>query len=339
VPEPSPPESASGGQKPPEEQQPPLCPVPQAEDREATKEDRRESEWLAVIPADADAGQVFHDFCQFHADEFGRLVRKGIPNALRSRIWALMLDPKAESSPRRATVRHYFRKRVPPVDDTIRADVGRTLSTMSVFSTKDLAESLYVVLRAYVNYDEELGYFPRMGFVAALLLAYMPETPAFWAFRYIMHGERLFMRDWYADDFRDLKKAMVIWASLLETSCPKVFCLCQNLQIDHREYAEDWFFTAFLAIDFPVPCRLRMFDRILAFGTPAMMSLGLAIVKMLKKELLRSDRTRAIELLKDPMLALQQHKWKEIIAKWDTVFIAERDFTRVVQKLGISGFI
>lgn len=292
-----------------------------------------------MIPGGADGPRVFRDFCQFHADAFEHLVMRGIPDSLRSRVWALMLDPKAETSTRRSTVSHYFRKGVPEGDDAIRADVARTLSTMSVFSQNDLTESLYVVLRGYVNYDEGLGYFPRMGFTAALLLAYMPETPAFWAFRYIMQGQRLFMRDWYANDFANLKKAMVIWASLLQTSCPEVFSLCERLQIDHREYAEDWFLTAFLAIDFPLKCRLRIFDRIIAFGTPAMMSLGLAIVTMLKKELLGTDRTQALELLKAPILGLQQQKWKHIIATWDTVFITEENFKTLVQKLGISEFV
>jgi hypothetical protein len=82
-----------------------------------------------------------------------------------------------------------------------------------------------------------------------------------------------------------------------------------------------------------------MFDRIAAFGTRAMMSLGLAIVKLLKKDLRRCDRAQALELLKNPSLGLQQHKWKQILAKWNTVFMTEDSFARVIQKLRISDFV
>jgi hypothetical protein len=40
--------------------------------------------------------------------------------------------------------------------------------------------SLYMVLKAYSNMDTRTGYCQGMGFVAALLLLYMPAEPAFW---------------------------------------------------------------------------------------------------------------------------------------------------------------
>lgn len=36
------------------------------------------------------------------------------------------------------------------------------------------------VLRAYANYDEEVGYCQGMGFIAGMFLTYMPEEEAFW---------------------------------------------------------------------------------------------------------------------------------------------------------------
>jgi hypothetical protein len=46
---------------------------------------------------------------------------------------------------------------------------------------------LYNLLKAYTTYDAEIGYCQGMNFIAALLLAHIPnEEDAFWVFVHIM---------------------------------------------------------------------------------------------------------------------------------------------------------
>lgn len=47
---------------------------------------------------------------------------------------------------------------------------------------------LYNILKAYTEYDPEIGYCQGMNFIAALLLTYIPnEEDAFWSLVHIMY--------------------------------------------------------------------------------------------------------------------------------------------------------
>jgi hypothetical protein len=250
----------------------------------------------------------------------------------------VILDKTWESHPKRPSVEHYFSKGVPPSDFVIRADIPRTMPHVAMFSQANVRESLYRVLRAYSNADPELGYYQGMAFPAALLLAYMPETQAFWAFHHLMSGKGHMLRTLYVHEFKNMGAVNNAWETLLQSRYKAVAANLRKLDIQPIIYTPQWFLTGFLTINFPTVFRLRSFDRIAAFGTRAILSLGLAVVGVLEVELQRPSMEEVIILLQNPHEAPQVQDWRALIAKWDKVFLSKADFKKLFKKVGITEF-
>jgi hypothetical protein len=207
---------------------------------------------------------------------------------------------------------------------------------VAMFTQESVRESLYRILRAYSNVDPELGYFQGMAFSAALLLAYMTEHRAFWAFYHIMKGKRHMAREMYLREFEGLKKLNVVWAFLFKKKFPKVYQAVKALNIDEMLYTPSWFLAAFLNLDFPPPLRLRIMDRYVAFGTRAILSLGLAIVSLLRKELTTGTMEVVLPLLQNPGHGEPLKDWRNIIAAWDKFFLSKKEYDQTFPKAGVE---
>jgi hypothetical protein len=206
-----------------------------------------------------------------------------------------------------------------------------------MFTQKNVRISLYHVLRAYSNADKELGYFQGMAFPAALLLAYMPEERAFWAFWYLMRGKHR-LRDYYINDFANLKKLNRVWDVIFEKKYPKIYANFKKFEIDPLVYTTSWFLTAFLNMDFPAVLRLRIFDRYCAFGTRALLSLGLTCISLLKKELMASEMGEILPVLQNPSRGQRLQDWRVVIAKWDKLFISKIECSSYFERVGVEEF-
>jgi hypothetical protein len=307
--------------------------------RESAKEREREVKWLAMLGPDRPGSTHFKTFCKTHRPVFERRVMKGIPDSMRSRAWLLILDKAWETHPKRPTVTHYFKKGVPPCDQVIHADIPRTMPHVEMFSLLSVRESLYRVLRAYSNADTELGYYQGMAFPAAMLLSYMPETHAFWAFYHLMNGKGHKMRTYYVHDFVNLKQFNKVWDLLILAKYKAIHANLHKLDIDPMIYTPSWFLTAFLNIGFPPVFRLRAFDRVVTFGTRALLSLGLAVVSLLKKELMGPDMEVIIPLLQNPCNGARLKDWRQIIIKWDKVFLTKAEVSKCFQKAKVKEFV
>jgi hypothetical protein len=209
---------------------------------------------------------------------------------------------------------------------------------VQMFTQHNVRVSLYRLLRAYSNADKELSYFQGMAFPAALLLAYMPEERAFWALWFLMHSSKHRLRDYYLDGFAALKELNRVWEVVLQNRYPKIYANFTRLRIESITYTTSWFLTAFLNIDFPVVLRLRIFDRYCAFGPRALLSLGLACVSLLKKELMGSEMEKIIPLLQNPNRGRRLQDWRAVITKWDKLFISRIDYSKYFKRAGVEEF-
>ena len=66
------------------------------------------------------------------------------------------------------------------VDEIIRRDIHRTFPELPHFNLSEKRAALFNILKAYSLNDLEVGYCQGMGFVAGIILLYLPEE---WAYR------------------------------------------------------------------------------------------------------------------------------------------------------------
>ena len=66
------------------------------------------------------------------------------------------------------------------IDEIIRRDIHRTFPELPHFNLPEKRTALFNILKAYSLHDLEVGYCQGMGFVAGILLLYLPDE---WAFR------------------------------------------------------------------------------------------------------------------------------------------------------------
>jgi hypothetical protein len=214
-------------------------------------------------------------------------------------------------------------------------DLQRTLPGGAMLTTEGVSGSLYRILRAYLNDDPELVYSQGMAFSAALLLAYMTEPRAFWAFHSLMKG-KLRVRDLYVGDLDGLRKLNVVWVFLFKKKYPKIYQAVKALEIDEMFYTPSWFLAGFLNLEFPPLFRLRIMDRYVSFGTRASLSLGLAIVGLLRKELTTGTLETVLPLLQNPCHAEPLKDWRNVIIAWDKNFISKKDYDHMFTRIGVE---
>jgi hypothetical protein len=315
------------------------CPTRERTVKELAKERERESKWIQLLPSEGGPGHAgsFQKWRKSHSSVFRDLILEGIPDAVRSRAWRVVLDSDAKGHPKEVTARQLAERAVPECDAAIRADIARVIPLMAPFATTDIGQRLYAVLRAYANSDSELGYREGMGYVAALLVSYMSEDHAFWAFGKVMRGKALHLRDYHLGDA--LQKALSVWLYLLKSQFKKFHKHCKKIGVEHINYLRGWFIHFFLSVDFLPVLRLRIWDRIAGFGAQAVFSLGLTFVALLEKDLLKRGRDELTLTLQNPILGVQEGDWRNVIKKWNKLWIGAGDYKEILAKVSIHDLI
>jgi hypothetical protein len=88
----------------------------------------------------------------------------------------------------------------------------------------------------------------------------------------------------------------------------------------------------FLSVDFLPVLRLRIWDRIAAFGGRAIYGLGLALVSLMEKDLLKKGRDDLTLTLRNPIIGIREGDWGNVIKKWDRFWINLSDYEQMIVK-------
>lgn len=83
------------------------------------------------------------------------------------------------------------------IDEIIRRDLHRTFPELPQFNFPEKRNALFNILKAYSLYDLEVGYCQGMGFVAGILLLYLPEEWSFQMFCLLMKEDQVNLRRFY----------------------------------------------------------------------------------------------------------------------------------------------
>jgi hypothetical protein len=299
---------------------------------ESAAETRREQKWI----------KMFREWDSFREKKLSKLherVMKGIPDSLRGKAWQHILDRKFEqevgSRPPIPTLVAMGRR---DCVDTVEVDLARTLPNVAIFSDKEVRDSLKAILHAYTNVDPELGYVQGMGFLAGMLLVYMDEARAFWCFMRLMAGEKFQFRRLYMNDFEGLNLLNSIWELLLSQRFPKVSANFKQKGVMSGLYSTSWFLTAFMNVNFHPALRLRIFDRYVMFGNPAVLSFALVIVAVNEERLTTGGLTQVLTVLQKPEATEGLRDWRGLIALSDKLWVKPKEYEKLFATLNIPLF-
>ncbi|XP_052179015.1 uncharacterized protein LOC127792531 [Diospyros lotus] len=217
-----------------------------------------------------------------------RLIRKGIPPALRPMVWF----PLSGAAKKKSTVPDSYYNdltkavegKVTPATRQIDQDLPRTYPGHPWLDTPDGHSALRRVLVAYSFRDSEVGYCQGLNYVAALLLLVMKtEEDAFWMLAVLL--ENVLVNDCYTNNLSGCHVEQKVFKDLLVQKCPKMAAHLAELEFDVSLVATEWFLCLF-SKSLPSETTLRVWDVLFYEGAQVLFHVALAIFKMKEEELL-----------------------------------------------------
>nr|XP_018900876.1 PREDICTED: rab GTPase-activating protein 1-like isoform X1 [Bemisia tabaci] len=218
--------------------------------------------------------------------QLNSLVKQGIPEALRGEVWQRL----AQSENDDATMDTYriLITQESSCESVIQRDINRTFPANDFFKEAGGMgqDSLYRISKAYAVHDSEVGYCQGLSFLAATLLLHMPEEQAFCVLVKLMYDYGL--RDLYKDGFENLYLRLYQLNRLIEEQIPALWSHLKEKGVETHMFASQWFLTLYTA-RFPLYFVFRVIDLFLFQGLDTLFQIALALLMMIKKDLLALD--------------------------------------------------
>ncbi|RAL41863.1 unnamed protein product [Cuscuta campestris] len=217
-----------------------------------------------------------------------RLIRKGIPPALRPTVWFSL----SGAAKKKSTVPDSYyddliaavHGKVTPATKQIDHDLPRTFPGHPWLDTEEGHAALRRVLVGYSFRDSEVGYCQGLNYVAALLLLVMKtEEEAFWMLAVLL--ENVLVNDCYTNNLSGCHVEQRVFKDLFTKNCPRVASHLQALEFDVSLVSTEWFLCLF-SKSLPSETTLRVWDVLFYEGAKVLFHVALAIFKMNEEELL-----------------------------------------------------
>ncbi|XP_019194372.1 PREDICTED: TBC1 domain family member 2A-like [Ipomoea nil] len=217
-----------------------------------------------------------------------RLIRKGIPPALRPKVWFAL----SGAAKKKSTVPDsYYDDLISAVQGKVTAatkqidhDLPRTFPGHPWLDTPEGHAALRRVLVGYSFRDSEVGYCQGLNYVAALLLLVMKtEEEAFWMLAVLL--ENVLVSDCYTNNLSGCHVEQRVFKDLLTKKCPRVASHLESLEFDVSLVCTEWFLCLF-SKSLPSETTLRVWDVLFYEGAKVLFHVALAIFKMNEEELL-----------------------------------------------------
>lgn len=258
-------------------------------------------------------------------------VMKGIPDAVRGRAWLYIVHgesveidrkkPDIAKDRRNRRYTHYLKKAEREVPEPLR---------ITGLEPKDHDnDALFKLLRSYLNADTEVIYSPLMGYMASILLGYMPTHLAYFTFLTLMTNTKHKVHNYFKE--AEVQEITRVWDVLLQQRLPTIGPKFLELSVEHKDYFPGWLQTAFLDVPCPPAIRLRVFDRLVKFGTRALFSFGLVVVSLAAPKLNDMRRKEdVVAVLTNPAGDGRLASGPEVIKLYDKLFLNKKKFTALL---------
>ncbi|KAJ1766081.1 hypothetical protein LPJ69_001023 [Coemansia sp. RSA 1752] len=262
-----------------------------------------------------------------------KLVQAGVPHGARAQFYYVLSGAaKIEQTGEYARLAG---QEPLPIYDVIERDVARCYPDHVMFADADGAgqRQLRRILRAYAQYNTDIGYCQGMGrLVGLFLISGLGEERAFWVLAATI---RNFIPRYYESDLAGLREHTAVFEVLLHERNPRLASHLAEQGCDALMYATPWFMTVF-TLSLPWPAALRVWDWFMYRGTKVLFRVALAITDLASSYLLDACPTIAELLgflLHIPPALVDADS---IIAAATRVKISERHVERLVQRASAS---
>jgi hypothetical protein len=285
----------------------------------------REQKWNAMF-------SKFEYFRSQKKKTLNRRILKGIPNSLRGKAWLYILHPdsvKYDSQsanfkdPRK---KRFIRWSKQPL--RVLSPPPQWIPGLPPLQT-DLSNLIIALLAAD---STKLEYTPNFGYIASLFLAYLPNWSAFTAFLYLMTASKHRICNYFHEN--KLANLAAVWDLLLQKKDAKIHQKLLKVEVEHQDYLRDWLQTAFLKIPLRPELRLRVFDRFVRFGTPALFAFGIVVVGLVAEEIKVKGKGEIIRLLEDPTKSGRFRNVDDVIRKFEKVVVGKKEYKVLCSKCG-----
>ncbi|CAJ0631831.1 15091_t:CDS:2 [Entrophospora sp. SA101] len=171
----------------------------------------------------------------------------------------------------------------------INLDIPRTTRSHIMFISEDSAgqKSLFNILKAFSNHDQQVGYCQGMASVAAILLIYYLEELAF--VMLIKLFNKLKLHDLYIPGFPSLLESFYIQEMLMEKYALKISKHLKKNEIRTATYATRWYLTLFTSEVVPHHTLLRFWDLLMLYGFDISYYIAVGLLKYNKYKLINFD--------------------------------------------------
>lgn len=234
--------------------------------------------------------------------EFKTLLRLGVPQEYRCKIWKALIDSKLGKERQEHGSDYYqslleptssktpsqcSKHQINPSSKQIELDLLRTLPNNKYFEAIDSPGTVRLrrVLNAFAAHKPEVGYCQGMNRLAAVALLVLPEEEAFWCLVSII--EKIMPSGYYND----------LWLAQVDSNVVMDFVgqfmptLAEHFRRNEIELSLfAWFLTIF--VDGTSPALfLRLWDCFLHEGDKVMFRIALALLKMNEDALLQLNNS------------------------------------------------
>lgn len=243
------------------------------------KDQQRTSKW---------AEMMIREYSGKNREKAKERARKGIPNNVRGVAWYFLTNARhlQEKYP---NLYEELKFKNTPHSEQIDADINRTFRDHILFYERygERQTSLFNVLRAYSNYNEELGYCQGMSSIAAFLLMHVSEEiDVFWMLVDIISSYGIESN--FTTGLVGAKESFYIHDRLLKKLMPKLHRHLQKNDVDVSFYATKWYMELFIG-SMPFEFTLRVWDIFLSHGYKSIFLMSMAVMHYLQPRLMQAN--------------------------------------------------
>ena len=262
------------------------------------KEGKRLVKWIKMI-------KQWEFTLSSRREKLKRRIRKGIPDAVRGKIWLDLLagevdkwrishpTSKLDEKIRNGGVEEFVRCE-------IEKDVDRTFPNHEMFERKDAdgQRSLRTILTRYAALDVEVGYCQGMGFVAAMMLTYMTEEDAFYCLVAVLNRPEAPYRLMYCPGLKEMSRFLSVFGDLGCFYLPKLWDHLKKQNVHQNMYLPEWVMTVFTR-NFSFEFVTRVWDIFIYEGMKILYRVCLGLLKSIEDELLSSEFDHIMVLIRN----------------------------------------
>lgn len=265
-----------------------------------------------------------------------KLVESGIPDLIRGRVWEFLANSLGARQP--GQYKELLARDKVPIYEVIERDIKRTYPKhlMFYYDNSQGQIELHAVLKAYAQYNPEVGYCQGMGMLVGLFLMQgLDAEEAFWL---LVATINYYLQGYFTPTLSQLRIHAAVFGRLLEEHDSRLAKHLAANDISPLLYVTPWFLTVF-TMTLPWASVLRVWDLFYYKGIKILFRVGLAIMSCIKSHILK-DCPSPAELL--PFLLHIPHSFLEpapLMAAYKKVRITTLHIRSLCHKVSPDGVV